>query len=119
MQLSKAGVPRQIVDQFGSSQALSGGNVTSVGVDLGKQILSQVPEQFRPLVAPVIPRIVAGIHEAFSLAISDALWFGVVAAAIGVVLVTTLLPELPLRGQVGEAAQSSDVGGPAPIAAFD
>jgi hypothetical protein len=56
-QLSKAGVPRQIVDQFGSSQALTGGDVTSVGVDLGKQILSQVPEQFRPLVQPVIPRI--------------------------------------------------------------
>jgi EmrB/QacA subfamily drug resistance transporter len=118
-QLSKAGVPRQIVDQFGSSQALTGGDVTSVGVDLGKQILSQVPEQFRPLVQPVIPRIVAGIHEAFSLAISDALWLGVAAAAVGVVLVTTLLPELPLRGHVGEAAPASDTGGPAPIAAFD
>jgi EmrB/QacA subfamily drug resistance transporter len=119
VQLSKAGVPRQIVDQFGSSQALTGGDVTSVGVDLGKQILAQVPEQFRPIVAPVIPRIVTGIHEAFSLAISDALWFGVAAAAIGVVLVATLLPELPLRGHVGETAQTSDAGGPAPIAAFD
>jgi EmrB/QacA subfamily drug resistance transporter len=118
-QLTKAGVPQPIVDQFGSSQALSGGDVTSVGVDLGQQILSQVPEQFRALVQPVIPRIVTGIHEAFSLAIGDALWFGVAAAAIAIVLVTTLLPELPLRQHVGEKAPGAQSEGPAPIAAFD
>jgi MFS family permease len=118
-ELARAGVPREIVDRFGSSQALSGGEVTSVGVDLGKQILSQVPDQFRPLVEPIIPRMVAGIHEAFSLAIGDALWLGVAAAIVAVVLVVTLLPELPLRHHVGEAAPEQGADGAAPIAAFD
>ncbi|TMB56275.1 MAG: hypothetical protein E6J47_05385 [Chloroflexi bacterium] len=90
-----------------------------MGVDLGKQILSQVPEQFRVLVQPDIPRIVSGIHEAFSLAIGDALWFGVAAAAVAVVLVATLLREIPLRHHVGETAPGTKSEGPAPIAAFD
>ena len=58
-------------------------------------------------------------REAFSLAIGDALWFGVAAAALAVVLVAVLLPELPLRQHVGEARAKADSEGPAPVAAFE
>ena len=118
-QLSKAGVPDQIVNGFTSSPALSGGDITAVGVDLGTYILSKTPDQFRPVVEPFISRIVSGIHEAFSLAIGDALWFGVAAAALAVVLVAVLLPELPLRQHVGEARAKADSEGPAPVVAFE
>jgi hypothetical protein len=90
-----------------------------VGVDLGAQILAQVPEQFRASVEPLIPQIVHGIHEAISLAIGSALWFGVAAAIVAAVLTVLVLPELPLRAQSGEAPRRTEADGPAPMAAFD
>jgi hypothetical protein len=123
-QMTAAGVPQQIVDNIPQG-AFSGSQVTNVGVDLGQQILSQAPAQVRPILEPIIPNMVNGIHEAFSLAIASSLWFGVIAAAIAALIITTLLPELPLRHQVGETATSGRPGerdqsdGPAPIAAFD
>jgi EmrB/QacA subfamily drug resistance transporter len=118
-QLTAAGVPQQVVDQVSSSAAFSQRAVTSVGVDLGAQILSQVPEPLRPQFAPLIPGIVHGIHEAISLAISSALWFGVGAAIVAVILTIVVLPELPLRSHAGEAPRRSDAEGPAPMAAYD
>jgi EmrB/QacA subfamily drug resistance transporter len=118
-QLSKAGLPQDVVARIGSSSSLSQRQVTSIGVDLGQAILAQVPEQFRSVVAPMIPRIVAGINEAVSLAIGSALWFGVIAAIIATLLVAAFLPELPLRTHAGEASRQPGAEGPAPIAAFD
>jgi len=118
-QLTAAGVPQQVVDQVSSSAAFSQRAVTSVGVDLGAQILSQVPAPLRPQFAPLIPGIVHGIHEAISLAISSALRFGVGAAIVAVILTVVVLPELPLRSHAGEAPRRSDAEGPAPMAAYD
>jgi hypothetical protein len=67
----------------------------------------------------LIPGIVQGIHEAISLAIGSALWFGVAAAIVAAVLTVLVLPELPLRAQAGEAQKRSEADGPAPMAAFD
>jgi EmrB/QacA subfamily drug resistance transporter len=120
-QMTAAGVPQQIVDNIPQG-AFSGSQVTNVGVDLGHQILSQAPAQLRPMLEPIVPNIVDGIHQAFSVAVASSLWFGVIAAAIAAVIITTLLPELPLRHHVGETApvgQSGRPEGPAPIAAFD
>jgi EmrB/QacA subfamily drug resistance transporter len=119
VQLKAAGVPAQLVDQMASSAAFSQREVTSAGVDLGAQILSQVPEVLRPQFQPLIPAIVHGIHEAISLAISSALWFGVAAAAVAAVMTIVVLPELPLRAHAGEAPRRTDAEGPAPMAAFD
>ena len=118
-QLSAAGLPAQVVGQLGSSQAFSQREVTSVGVNLGAQILARVPEQLRASVEPLIPQIVRGIHEAISLAIGSALWFGVAAAIVAAVLTVVVLPELPLRAQTGQAPRRTEADGPAPIAAFD
>jgi EmrB/QacA subfamily drug resistance transporter len=126
-QLSAAGVDRQIVDNIPSG-TFTGGEITNVGVDLGQQILGQTPEAFRSRIEPIIPNIVDGIHQAFSLAISYALWFGVAASVVAAVIVTFGLPELPLRHHVGEAApaaQPEQPGGqskadrPAGVGAFD
>jgi hypothetical protein len=120
-QMTAAGVPQQIVDNIPQG-AFSGSQVTNVGVDLGQQILSQAPAQFRPMLEPIIPNIVNGIHQAFSLAIASSLWFGVIAAAVAAVIIVTVLPELPLRHHVAETASTGkpeQSEGPAPIAAFD
>ncbi len=110
-QLSKNGVPQQIVDAFASSPASSGNEATAVGVDLGQQILSQVPEQFRAAIEPFIGQMVQGIHQAFSLALDSALWFGVAAAAIAAVVVVVGLPELPLSHEVGERSAAPGAEG--------
>jgi EmrB/QacA subfamily drug resistance transporter len=118
-QLAKAGVAQQVIDRVASSSAFSQREVTSVGVDLGQRILSQVPEQFRAAVEPLIPRIVAGINEAVSMAIGSALWFGVIAAFVATLLVAVVLPELPLRAHAGEAPLRPKAEGSSPIAAYD
>ncbi len=101
-QLTAAGVPQQLVAQLGSGR-VSNSDIGSVG-NLGAQILANTPPQFKPVVEPLIPNIVAGFHEAFSLAIGSALWLGVGAAIISVVVVFFGLPELPLRRHFGAAA---------------
>ena len=42
-----------------------------------------MPEQFKQFVEPLIPNIVAGIHEAFSLAIGSMMWIGIGGADPG------------------------------------
>jgi EmrB/QacA subfamily drug resistance transporter len=121
-QLANAGVPQAIADQV--PQRLSQGQLTSVGLDLGGDFLSQVPEALRPTVEPLLPAILAGVHEAFSLAIANAMWFGVGAASVAALVTVFVLPELPLRHHVGETAPASgneatQSDGPAPVAAYD
>ena len=85
------GVPQQFVDQFAARGASGGGalNLTGTG-DLGATILAGVPEAFRALVAPLIPGIVTGIHEAFAIAISSTFWVSIGAAVLAAVLVLFL-----------------------------
>ena len=94
VQLVAAGVPQQMVDQFNAS---GGGGLDLTGTgDLGAAILKGTPEAFRPLVEPLIPNIVKGIHEALSIAIANTFWVGIVAALIAAVLVV-FLHEVPMR----------------------
>ena len=96
VQLVKAGVPQQFVDQF-QQQGAGGGALDLTGTgDLGARILAQVPEQFKPLVEPLIPAIVNGIHEAFSLAIGSMMWIGIGGAIVAAIAVL-FLKEVPLR----------------------
>ena len=89
-QLVATGVPQQFIDQFqaqqGGGQAL---DLTGTG-DLGTRILAQVPDQFKALVEPLIPQIVAGIHEAFSLAVASTFWIGIAGAALAALAVLFL-----------------------------
>ena len=95
-QLVASGVPQQFVDQF--QQAGGGGgalDLTGTG-DLGARILASVPEPFKALVEPLIPNIVTGIHEAFSVAIGSMVWIGIAGAVIAAIAVL-FLKEQPLR----------------------
>jgi EmrB/QacA subfamily drug resistance transporter len=119
-QLAEAGVPPAIVDGFTSSSASGLNQATNVGVDLGQQILSMLPGPVRDLVAPHIEQVVAGIHEAFSLAVANAMWFGVAAAILAFAVVVLALPEEPLSHHVGEEREAREAEGRgAPIPAFD
>lgn len=97
-QLVNAGVPQQQITLFTSNFNLSGQQLNDFGSvgDMGARILAQVPEQARQFVEPLIGYIVAGIHQALSIAIANSMWLGVGAALIAV-FVAALIPELPLR----------------------
>jgi EmrB/QacA subfamily drug resistance transporter len=92
-QLLGAGVPPAVVQQFAS-----GGNaidITGTG-DLGQRILAGVPASARDSLAPLVPNIVAAIHQAFSVALASTFMVGVVGAVLGFAFVV-FLPEAPMR----------------------
>ncbi len=103
-QLVARGIPPQFAQQFATAAGSNGsGDVTAVGVDLGTVLAQQLPPQAQPF----IPNIVAGVHEAFSLAIANAFEFGVVAVVVAAV-VAVAMKELPLRSTFGP--QTSPAG---------
>ncbi len=102
----KAGVPAEIANQI--PQHVSQGEVTSVGGNLGGDLVSRLPEAVRPVIEPLLPAIINGVHEAFSTAIANAMWFGVAAGFAAALIIIVLLPELPLRQHVGEAADAGE-----------
>jgi EmrB/QacA subfamily drug resistance transporter len=92
-QLLSAGVPQQVVQAF--SQAGPQIDFTGVG-DLGAAILAGTPAQFQAVVKPLLPNIVAGIHEALSVSIASTFWIGIAAALIAAVA-CLFLRETPMR----------------------
>ncbi len=103
-QMTAAGVPPQVVAGFG--QAAANGQVdfnqlTGTG-DLGKMIVTAFPD-----LAPFVNSIVAGIHSAFSLAVAQTFWIGVIGAALAALAAAAMI-ELPLRH-----ANTAPAGAPA------
>jgi EmrB/QacA subfamily drug resistance transporter len=94
-QLLAAGVPQPIVDQFAGGGAGAQLDLTGTG-DLGAKILAGTPDQFKPVIEPLIPNIVSGIHEAISIAIANTFWAGIVAAVAAAILVL-FIREVPMR----------------------
>jgi EmrB/QacA subfamily drug resistance transporter len=96
-QIEAKGVPHQLALSFaqGGGQALN--NLSGVG-DLGAKILASVPKEQHDAVAPLIPAIVSGIHEAFSLATAATFTVGIFTALLAAVVVFVLLP----RDKIGE-----------------
>ena len=110
-QLLAHGVPPQFIGRFRSGGSSSGqGNLT--GVHLEAQLSHTLPPQLHALV----PRIVAAVHDAFSLAIGQVFWltFG---SAVVALLAVLLVPDLPLREQAALSAVAADVptGGEVPV----
>ncbi|HLY13187.1 MAG TPA: MDR family MFS transporter, partial [Candidatus Limnocylindrales bacterium] len=91
-QLIASGVPQQVVTAFGGGSSV---DLTGTG-DLGQRILASVPAAQQAQIAPLIPAIVEGIHDAFSIAIAATFWVGVVGAVISV-LAVAFLREEPMR----------------------
>ncbi len=102
-QLLASGVPRRVVSNFGKGSSTGGGQGNLTGVSLGAQLAHTLPPALRPL----IPRIVTGIHDAFSLAIGNVFWL-TVGAGVVAFLVVLILPDLTLRGQGKASGQLAD-----------
>ncbi len=88
--LSEAGVPPEQVGAV--LQFAGGGSLGQVGDTTLAQQLAQVP----PLQG-FVDQIVAGVYDAFSAAISDTFWFGLMATMVALVVVVLFLRDLPLR----------------------
>jgi hypothetical protein len=108
-QLTAAGVPAQFAAQFAGGGTGGGAlDLTGTG-DLGSRILAGVPEALRPTVEPIIPNIVAGIHEAFTIALASTFWVGIGGALLAAATVF-FLREAPMRDffEFGAATLSDD-----------
>ena len=90
IQLAKAGVPPQALAQLPLGGPGSAGVDLFGTGDLGARILAAVPAAARPNVAPLIPGIVGGVHEAFTIALASTFWIGIGGALIAAVLVLFL-----------------------------
>jgi hypothetical protein len=105
------GVPSRVVKGFASgSGTSSSGNLT--GVNLAAQLGHTLPAPLHRF----IPNIVAGIDDAFSLAVGHVFWLTVAASvlALGAVLAVA---DLPLREQTSASAEAADLvtGGDVPV----
>ena len=110
-QLGVAGVPAPVVAGFGQgmeSGAFDFNQLTGVG-DLGAAILAATPETFRAGVEPFIGQIVAGIQQAFSLAVAQTFWIGVGAAIVAAVAAAFMI-EHPLRAAAPAGAPVANPG---------
>jgi MFS family permease len=117
-ELARAGVPDQIAGMVDDFTTSNGGDLTQVSdVPLAEQ-LGQVP----PL-AGMVDELVAGIHEAFSLAIADTFWIGLVVTVVALAVVTIGLQDKPIRALRGQGSESvatdSQAAGPEAATAVD
>ena len=101
-QIAAAGVPPAFADQFAQGGASTLNNLAGVG-DLGASILAQVPAALRAQVEPLVPAIVNGIHEAFSIATAATFVVGIATALLAAVVVLAFLP----AGRMGEREEAS------------
>jgi len=111
-QLLAAGVPQQVVTQFASGGD-QGTSLVQVGKDLGQSILEGLPAAAKPFVEPLIPNIVLGIHESFSVAVGSIFQIGVVTTVVALA-VAFFMREIPLRTHHGPAPEGAAV--PMPVA---
>jgi EmrB/QacA subfamily drug resistance transporter len=112
-QMTAAGVPAPVVAGFTqamNSGALDFNQLTGTG-DIGQQIVAA-----QPSLAPVVPQIVSGIHEAFSLGVAQTFWIGV-GASILAALAAAAMQELALRRSAPATAPARESRRPAVPAA--
>jgi MFS family permease len=96
-ELVAQGVPADAAAQI--AQQATGGQgaqLTQVGGNLADTLRATLPPQMQPF----INNIVDGLHQAFSLAVADTFWFGLIATLVALGVVVVALPEVPLRGIV-------------------
>ena len=116
VQIVKAGVPQQFVDQFAGHSTFSSGSFTAVGGDLGASILAALPAQAQDAVRPLIPAIVGGIHEAFAVAVGATFIVGAIAMLLALAA-SLFMKEEPLRASFGSQPAPAAVGeSPVPAA---
>jgi hypothetical protein len=98
-QLTSRGVPAPLADAFASGGTQTLNQIGGVG-DLGAAIAAQLPPEAQGLV----PAIVSGIHQAFSLATASTFFIGVASALLAAFIVLVVMP----AGRVGERVSAPD-----------
>jgi EmrB/QacA subfamily drug resistance transporter len=102
-QMTASGVPDAVVSGFTQamhSGALDFNQLTGTG-DLGASIAAA-----QPALAPIVPKIVAGIHQAFSLGVASTFLIGVGASLVAA-LAAAAMEELKLRSRNTAAATAT------------
>ena len=86
--------------------------------DLGATILAAIPPQFQEIVKPVIPTMVERHPRAFSLAVAQTFWLGVVGTVVAAGRGGARIKEIPLRktvagreNRLAEAIEESQAAG--------
>jgi EmrB/QacA subfamily drug resistance transporter len=100
-QLTASGVPKQVTTRFTSASSGQGG---LTGVNLAGQLGHTLPAQLRPL----IPHIVSGVNNAFSLAIANVFWLTFGAGVLSLLAVAAITDQ-PLRQHTALSAEVADV----------
>lgn len=100
-ELVRTGVPQAQADALAGQFTqldLRIDDLSAVG-DLGARILASVPVEARPMIEPLLPAIVRGVHQSFSIGIADTMWLSVIATIVAIGATLTL-HEVPLRTTV-------------------
>jgi hypothetical protein len=95
------GVPGKLANRFAAHGAGSGGSGNLTGVGLSNQLHHTLPANLQGL----IPNIIAGINDAFSLAIGNVFWLTVAAGACAFIS-TLFIAEIPLRDRASASLES-------------
>jgi len=109
VQLIAHHVPAALAHKFAAGGSNAGGNLT--GVSLQAQLAHALP----PSLQHLIPNIITGVNDAFSLSIADVFWLPVGAGVVAF-LAVLLLPDRELRGRAQPGAVAADTipGGEVP-----
>ena len=102
-QIQAAGVPADFAARFAQGGGAALNNFGGIG-DLGASILASVPEGARAQVQPLIPAIVRGIHEAFSIATASTFVLGIGSSLLASLVIIVLLPATRMHTASSEAA---------------
>jgi EmrB/QacA subfamily drug resistance transporter len=107
-ELEAAGLPEQSAGMVAEFALSGGADLTQVtDVSLADQ-LAQVPA-----LAGIVDQVVAGIYQAFSLAIGDTFWIGLAVTLVALVVAAIGLQNRPIRSLRDEGGEGPGRSGPA------
>ena len=109
-QIQAAGVPADFAARFAQGGGAALNNFGGVG-DLGAKIIASVPEQARAQVQPLIPAIVHGIHEAFSIATASTFVLGIGTALLACLVILVVMPATRMHTASPEAVRAARASG--------
>ncbi|MGH2449185.1 MAG: MDR family MFS transporter [Chloroflexota bacterium] len=96
------GIPVSVAHHLSSGAgAVTGSSLTGVG--LGSQLGHVLPAKLHPL----IPKLVAAIHDAFAQSIGVVFWLPVAAGIVAFIAVL-VMPDVKLRGQARGSAEAAN-----------
>ncbi len=113
-QLVANGVPTDVVAGLtGGPGAVASEETATIG-DLGATILGSIPDETQPVIEPFLGGIVAGMHEAFSLATGSAFLLGIGAVVVAFLVLLPLTEQRLPTERLAEMRGRARADGPTP-----